>query len=256
MPKPKTDAEKSKDKDRMDLISVNISLGTQKTWAKQDGTSQTVYGSDLSAGGDINIVARGKDDGSGGKEGGNINVVGSNISGDNVTLKANEDVNILAGQNTTDMTGSNKSSGGSIGVEISLGSGFKGIGISANGGKGTSNGQTVENVESLVTARDTLTIESGKDTNIIGSQVAGNTVVANIGGDLNIESLQDKDNYHEKNSNWNVSVSGIGAGVPSFSGGAGASKDWLQNIKAFKNKRVSTRVQGALILPSVAIHQP
>ena len=204
-------------------ISINISLGTQKTSAKQDTITQTVLGSNLSAGGDINIIARGKGDGEDNKEGGDINIVGSTISGDNVTLVANEDVNILAAQNTQDMTGSNKSSSASVGVSVNL-NGDVSFNASVSGGKGKSNGQVVENVESTVTARDTLTIESGKDTNIIGSQVAGNTVVADIGGDLNIESLQDKDNYHEKNSNWNAGGSISATGVPSFSGGASNQK--------------------------------
>ncbi len=204
-------------------ISINISLGTQKTSAKQDTVTQTASGSNLSAGGDINIIARGKGDGEDNKEGGDINIVGSTISGDNVTLVANEDVNILAAQNTQDMTGSNKSSSASVGVSVNL-NGDVSFNASVSGGKGKSNGQVVENVESTVTARDTLTIESGKDTNIIGSQVAGNTVVADIGGDLNIESLQDKDNYHEKNSNWNAGGSISATGVPSFSGGASNQK--------------------------------
>ena len=43
-----------------------------------------------------------------------------------------------------------------------------------------------------IAAKDALQIESGKDTNILGSTVQGNKVTAKIGGNLNIETLQEK----------------------------------------------------------------
>ena len=50
---------------------------------------------------------------------------------------------------------------------------------------------------------------SGADTNIIGSQVSGKKVNMEVGGNLNIESLQEKDDYREKNSSsgFNISAS-------------------------------------------------
>ena len=46
-----------------------------------------------------------------------------------------------------------------------------------------------------IAAKDTLHIESGKDTNILGSTVQGDKVTAKIGGNLNIETLQEKETY-------------------------------------------------------------
>ena len=51
-----------------------------------------------------------------------------------------------------------------------------------------------------ISAKDALQIESGKDTNILGSTVQGNKVTAKIGGNLNIETLQEKETYEEKNT--------------------------------------------------------
>ena len=50
---------------------------------------------------------------------------------------------------------------------------------------------------------------SGADTNIIGSQASGKKVNMEVGGNLNIESLQEKDDYREKNSSsgFNISAS-------------------------------------------------
>jgi len=51
-----------------------------------------------------------------------------------------------------------------------------------------------------IAAKDTLHIESGKDTNILGSTVHGDKVTAKIGGNIHIETLQEKETYEEKNT--------------------------------------------------------
>lgn len=52
--------------------------------------------------------------------------------------------------------------------------------------------------ESTVSAGRTVSIESGKDTDIIGSQVKAEQVTANVAGNLHIESEQDSKEYHEE----------------------------------------------------------
>jgi filamentous hemagglutinin len=146
-----------------------------------------------------------------------VTIQGSHVAGKNVTIEAKDDVNILAAQDTQNTTGSNKSSGGSIGVTIGLTTGQTSVGVSINGGKGKNRGDGVENIESTIDARDTLTIISGGDTNIIGSQVKGDTVKAEIEGDLNIVSLQDTANSKDSQTNWSVSGSTTGAVSGSYS---------------------------------------
>jgi len=195
-------------------IKLNISVGSQSMSSSQDTYVTTNYGSSLTAGGDINITARG--DAEAGKDG-DINIVGSHISGENVTLIAKDDVNILASQDTQDTTGKNSSSGWSLGMTVGLDSGTVSGGVSINGGKGSNRGDGITNNESIIDARDTLTIISGGDTNIIGSQVYGDTVEMSVGEDLNIVSLQDTDNYRDKQKNWSASASTTGAVSGSFS---------------------------------------
>ena len=48
-------------------------------------------------------------------------------------------------------------------------------------------------------AKNALQIESGKDTNILGSKAKGEKIEANVGGNLTIETLQEKETYEEKN---------------------------------------------------------
>ena len=95
-------------------------------------------------------------------------------------------------------------------------------GYSKYNGKVKENGTTHTN--SIVTANDKLTIESGKDTNIIGGKVSGDSVEMNVGGDLNIESQQDSQNYDEKYTSGGLNVNinyATGVGV---SGGASSGK--------------------------------
>ena len=51
---------------------------------------------------------------------------------------------------------------------------------------------------SAVTAKDTLTMESGKDLNITGSNAGGKKVEVKTGNNLSIESLQDSHTYHSR----------------------------------------------------------
>ena len=52
----------------------------------------------------------------------------------------------------------------------------------------------------------TVTLNSQGDTNLLGSQVKGNTVNANVGGKLNIESLQDEERFKTKSSGGGLEV--------------------------------------------------
>ncbi|MBS9727176.1 hemagglutinin repeat-containing protein, partial [Stutzerimonas stutzeri] len=73
-----------------------------------------------------------------------------------------------------------------------------------------------------VKAGGTASVQSGGDTTLRGATIVADTVKADIGGNLNIESLQDKSTYNEssRSSGFGVSIP-IGAGKPgvSVSGG-------------------------------------
>lgn len=79
-----------------------------------------------------------------------------------------------------------------------------------------------------MTAGNTLTIESGGDTNLKGAVASGRQVIADVGGNLNIESLQNIDHYDSKQQSAGVSVSvcvpPICAGSSSVSGNISQQK--------------------------------
>ncbi|MBW9336000.1 filamentous hemagglutinin N-terminal domain-containing protein, partial [Herbaspirillum sp. RU 5E] len=81
--------------DKVGGINLALSIGSSKSESRSEQTSNTVRGSSVSAGGSINISAQG-----GGAES-NIVIQGSDIkAGVNATLKAANEVRLLAAQNT------------------------------------------------------------------------------------------------------------------------------------------------------------
>ena len=183
-------------KDPKHNFSIEVSIGTQKSKSQAESSSILARESNITAQGDVTITATKED----------ISIHGSNVSGENVTLKAQENINITASENTNITNQTSKSSQGSIGVSISL-EGIGGINAGYNKAKGEIKENSTVYNPSNVTAKDTLTLESGKDTNIIGSKVSGDTVKAEVGENLNIESLQAQESYDEKNSSSGLSIS-------------------------------------------------
>jgi hypothetical protein len=106
-----------------------------------------------------------------------------------------------------------------VGIGISL-SPTSGSGIYVSSGKCTETQNTTKTTHtpSTVIARDKLTIKSGRDTNIIGSQVQGDRVEAQVGGNLNLESQQDTETYKEKSAQASVNI-GVGTTTVGASGG-------------------------------------
>ncbi|WP_368042088.1 hemagglutinin repeat-containing protein [Burkholderia metallica] len=73
-----------------------------------------------------------------------------------------------------------------------------------------------------VSGANSVTMLSGGDTNVIGSNVTGRTVIADVGGNLNIRSVQDTtvSSAHQSSAGGGVSVSTAG-GSASFSSSKG-----------------------------------
>ncbi|AJQ28773.1 hemagglutinin repeat-containing protein [Pelosinus fermentans] len=173
-------------------VSVSISIGSTKMTSEQTVHTETVNTSNMNAGGDVTIKAT-EDD---------VNLKGTNINAKNITLDAAENINIGAAENKQQTTTNTSSSSWAFGGTI--GSGFFG---NVSKGSGKENENATTNTGSVIDANDTLKIKSGADTNIIGSQVKGDTVVANVDGNLNIVSKQDTDDYTSKNQSSGFGIS-------------------------------------------------
>ncbi|THF59458.1 hemagglutinin repeat-containing protein [Pseudothauera rhizosphaerae] len=118
-----------------------------------------------------------------------------------IRLAAQRDIHLQAAANTSTLRNTNKSSSAGVGVTFGFGqqTGFS-IQLNAGQAKGRANGTETVWDNTLITATDSLTVQSGRDTTLKGAQLAGDTVLMNIGGDLLIETLQDMSRYASKQS--------------------------------------------------------
>ncbi|KYQ98141.1 filamentous hemagglutinin [Serratia plymuthica] len=210
------------------MVGISISYGTQSSTSTQKSGQSTAQGSSLTAGNNLSITAGGN--GVKGQDG-DILVQGSQLqAGKDVTLNANRDVNLLSAKNTQYLDGKNESQGGTLGVGIGVGSGGIGLSISAsvNKGKGNEKGNGTSYTETTVNAGNQVNITSGRDTNLIGAQVTGESVKADVGRNLLLESQQDSDRYDSKQQNASAGGS-FTFGSMTGSGSISLSKDKMHS---------------------------
>jgi hypothetical protein len=81
------------------------------------------------------------------------------------------------------------------------------IDISASAARGKADGTDETHSNTHVAAGKTLTVQSGTDTTLKGAVASGSQVVANVGGNLNLESLQDTTTFDSKQESAGFSVS-------------------------------------------------
>ncbi|MDM0087151.1 MULTISPECIES: hemagglutinin repeat-containing protein [unclassified Variovorax] len=178
-------------------FGVSVSISSSKS--RQDSTERytTQRGTNIQAGA-IDITARETD----------INMQGAKLQARDIALDAERNINLGAAENTAETHSSN--AGSSLGAGVTAGFGSQnGISfqLSAGRSKGKANGSETHYDNTQVTAADTLSIRSGGDTNLRGAQLTADRVKADIGGNLNIESLQDRTDYRSQQSSGGIDVS-------------------------------------------------
>ncbi|WP_334017328.1 hemagglutinin repeat-containing protein [Burkholderia gladioli] len=189
-------------------IGIQVSVGSSHSQLDSSENQTTRRGSSLTSGGATSLIATGN--GTAGS--GNITVAGSNVSGNDVLLAAKNQIDLRNTTNTDSTRSSNSSSGGSVGVSI----GTNGIGVSASMSRahGDGNSDAAMQNNSHVSGANSVTLVSGGDTNVIGATVSGRTVAADVGGNLNLRSVQDT-----TISKANQSSAGGGFGISTAGGG-------------------------------------
>jgi filamentous hemagglutinin len=185
-------------------VNVSLSIGSSKSSSTSTQTSNTAQSSQVTAGQNVNITAIGAGEQS------DITVIGSQIkAGNNASLKADDQITLLAAQNTDTLNSKNKGSSASVGV--SYGTDGLLFTAGASGSKGKANGTDTTWTETKVEAGNQASIASGTDTTLKGAQVKGKQVTANVGtsgqGNLNVESLQDTSTYKDKQQSVGASAS-------------------------------------------------
>jgi len=189
---------------------VELSWGSSSSKSTSSVDSTENVASNIKAGGTAAFIATG--DAASGK--GNVNIIGSNIDAKDVLLQATNQVNVLSSKDTESTRSDNESKGGSFGVSF----GTSGWGVSASFSKsnGDANSDSTFQNNSHINASNTAVIVSGGDTNIVGGNVNADKVIARVGGDLNIASVQDtsESSAHQQS---------VGGGFSASMGGASGS---------------------------------
>ncbi|WP_186060755.1 hemagglutinin repeat-containing protein [Burkholderia gladioli] len=205
-------------------VGINVSVGASKNDSQMQARSSTAVGSTVSAGRNVTIAAAGA-----GKDS-NLDVIGSTISaGNNAKLAAEGNVNLQAAENTSSQHSTNSGASASVGVSFTVGD-KSGVAFTAGvaGNRGNADGDSSTWTNTHVSAGNEFAIQSGGDTNLKGAVASGKQVVADVGGNLNIESLQDKDHYDSKQQSAGISASvcapPLCTGKSSVAGSVGQTK--------------------------------
>lgn len=213
-------------------IKISVSVGSSQSQSNSSSTDDSAAGSMVKAGGSVNIRATE----------GDLTVQGSNVQADgDVVLKAAENVNIVASADTESNRSNNSSNASSVGVSVGIGTGGAGLSVdvAASRGRGQANSDSVTYNNSHVSAGKTVNIESGSDTNLKGGNVTGQQVTATVGGNLNIESLQDI-----AASEANQKTTGIAMSIPVL--GSGGSASFSQNKQNSNSNYASVNEQSGI----------
>jgi len=183
---------------------VSVSLSRNTSSSTSVGSSSTAVGSSVVGANNVNIVA------TGGGADSNLQAIGSTIAaGRTVNLAADNNVTLEASKNTSTSGGTNSSHGESVGVTFGVGAqnGFS-IQLGVTQGKGRDNQDDVNYNNTQVSGGQSVNIASGGDLTLKGAVVEANRVTADVGGNLNIESLQDTSigQSRQSSSGLNLSV--------------------------------------------------
>jgi len=178
-------------------FGVQVSINTSKNQSESRTRDTQVTGTNVQAKA-IDIEATESD----------LSMAAAKLQAENIALAAQRDILLTAAANTSELHSSNKSSSAGLGVTFGFGqqNGFS-IQINAGRAQGKANGSETTWDNTLVTASETLAVRSGKDTTLKGAQLAGESVLFDVGGNLFLETLQDSSRFDSKQSSSGINLS-------------------------------------------------
>ncbi len=122
-------------------------------------------------------------------------------------------INLLASQDQASLSSSNQSKSSGVGLGASLGpkGPVAGVKVEGSQGQGQAQGQSLTNRNTTIEVGEVASFKSGGDMSVKGAVVSAKQIVADVGGKLEIESLQDKRSYRAEQSSVSGSVT-VGEG--------------------------------------------
>ena len=200
----KTSIEKSKLKDQAKSLHLNLSLGTERSEASTNVDSKIAKASTVVSDGYIRVTTK-KDD---------IRIEGSDVQGKDITLDSANGIYVKGKETTSKMSQSMKQKQGSLGISYDLlQHRFSDISVNASGSKGSIAGTDIVHDPTKIIATNTLGVNTKQDVHIKDGVLKGEAIQANIGGNLEIHSVQDTHDYtdHTTSGGMGLSLSKKGA---------------------------------------------
>ena len=200
----KTSLDKSKRKDQAKSLHLNLSLGTERSEASTQVDSKIAKGSTIVSEGHIRVATK-KDD---------LHIEGSDVQGKDITLDSAKSIYVKGKETTSKMTQSMKQKQASLGVSYDLlQHRFSDVSFNASGSKGSIAGTDIVHDTTKIQASNTLGVTTKQDVHITDGVLKGEAIQANIGGNLEIHSVQDTHDYtdHTTSAGMGLSLSKKGA---------------------------------------------
>ncbi len=201
-------------KDGGNIASVSLTAGFSYEKSSASSSTSTPVVTSVGAGRSVTIEATSGDlTGHGAQIAagyGYGDVASDDDKAGDITLKAGHDITLESAQATSETGSDSKSANASFGV--SAGIGLQGVGVGVTGGASAgmskSDATSITQVNSHVTGSGDIKISSGNDTSLKGAVVSGDTITADIGGDLSIISAPDLGSSANSSASVGFSLSG------------------------------------------------
>ena len=245
-----------------DTIGGSVSL-TAKHTIKDDNSTTTGDNINHIKGGNISITSTV----------GNVDLNGVDVQagkGGNVTLDAAKDLNITAAKTHTESSSKTLTNQATVGVSVGANAFTESVDVGANAGYSGSIDKTQTSETKYTNSQingNNVSLKSRNNTTLTGANVESTNTQLDIGGNLNVVSVQDTSSMNHEKGNWGLSA-GLSGGVvggvvpqvkPSVTITAGYGKDW-DNSATTKERsgihaqnQVNGKVQGDLALTGAAI---
>ena len=179
------------------LLGAEAGIGFAQGKSEYDAASSTAVGSNISGGRNVTLTSTE----------GDIHAVQASIkAGDTLTLDSADDILLEAGRSQYSSEGASSNVGAEVGVGVSVGA-QTGVYAYAQVSAGSSRSQSdATYYGNTHLAGDTITLRSQGDTTLRGADARANTINAEVGGALTIESVQDTVTESSKDSGFDARV--------------------------------------------------
>lgn len=180
-------------------INISISAGSSSQQSRITQQQELAAAATVAAAGDIRLHATEQ-----------LTVQGSTVqAGGDLSLQAQQ-IKLLAAAEQSRQHSSSK--GGSASLGVSFGSNGLMLTASASGNRGRADGSDDTWRQTTLQAGQTLRLNSSGDTTLQGARASGQQVVAAVGGNLDISSVQQHSRFDSKQQSIGGSLS-VGAGL-------------------------------------------